>query len=125
MTLWTVSIINHKHRIGSPYDNFLLALGGCEENYAVMLQYARNLREEIAALDRDGILVNGKHYNCTCSLVSANMKYLAVLSGELTNSASYFSSFADVCDSQKMDCSAMYNSSAAGSCCPSKGQVVW
>lgn len=51
MTLWTVSLLNRQRRVGSPHDNFLQVVAGCGESHEVMLQYARNLGDEITALD--------------------------------------------------------------------------
>ena len=66
-----------------------------------MLQYARKLSAEIAALQGEEVAVAGRLCKFICGLVPVDMKYLATLSGELCNAATYFSSFADVSQQTK------------------------
>ena len=101
MTIWCVSFLNRGRRMGSPQDNFLLVLAQCSEGNPAILQYARNLVDEIAALDQETITICGRPCRFVCDMLICDMKYLATLSGELPNSATYFSSFADVSDKNK------------------------
>ena len=101
MTLWCISILNRGRHVGSPSDNFLLLAAGCEEEHPVLLAYARQLAAEAEALDGQQVEIAGTTCTFSCRLLPVDMKWLAIYSGELPNSARYFSSFANVCNKEK------------------------
>ena len=97
-TSWLVSFLNLGNRIASCDDNFLLLGANCKEDHPAMIKYATQIRGEIALIEsktyqlqRHDIAINFKF-----ELVPSDMKWLATFSGELTNSATYPSSFANV-----------------------------
>ena len=100
LTIWCVSFLNRGRHIGSPQDNFLLAVAACDESHPAMIRYAQCLQDEVKALD-DVVEVAGHPCKFVCGLLPVDMKFLATYAGELPNSATFFSSFANVCAKTK------------------------
>ena len=46
LTIWSLSILNRGRHVGSPQDNFLLAVAGCKEEHPVMMAYEQELLAE-------------------------------------------------------------------------------
>ena len=96
LTIWSLSVLNRGRHVGSPQDNFLLAVAGCKEEHPVMMAYARELVAEIDEISASSIEVDGESYTFACGLVPVDMKYLAKLAGEVAVGATYSLPFANV-----------------------------
>ena len=100
-TAWLVSFLNSGDRITSQNENFLLAGGNCDEDHLCMKRYAKKLIGDIKVIESKDYLVKGFKVTVSFELLPADMKWLATFSGELTNSAFYFSSLANVSNNDK------------------------
>lgn len=100
---WLVSFFNIGHGVLSSNENFLLFGANCSENCAAAAKCIRHLVVYTVAIERIG----ASAYFVLCkrepvkvkfvvSELHNDMKMLAFLGGELSNSAKYFSTFADV-----------------------------
>ncbi|CAH3110588.1 unnamed protein product [Porites lobata] len=88
-TAWLVSCLNVGSHITSESENFLLAGANCSESH---------LCQETANNDYQ---INGLNVKFSFELLPSDMKWLASMGGELSNSAYYFSSFGNVCEETK------------------------
>lgn len=97
-TLWLVTFLNLGNRIASCDDRFLLLGANCKEDHPAMIKYATEIRREIVLIESKTYQPQGHDIaiNFKFELVPSDMKWLATFSGELTNSATYPSSFANV-----------------------------
>lgn len=100
-TAWLVSFLNVGKHIQSDRDNFLLCGANCSENYPSMKHYARKLMQDIAHIETQSYIIRGFKCKFTVELVPSDMKWLSTMSGELNNTAYYFSPFGDVNDDNK------------------------
>ena len=91
---WLVSLLN----IG----NYLLFGANCSENGIVVQKFIKMLLADICDIEKRFMICshNGKQVNIKFSIgeLPNDMKMLAFLSGELSNSAKCFSSSANVCN---------------------------
>ena len=94
-TAWLVSFLNVSKHIQSDPDNFLLCGANCSENHPSMKHYARKLMQDIAHIET---VIHYQGFNCkfTVELVPSDMQWLSTMSGELNNTAYYFSPFGNV-----------------------------
>lgn len=97
---WLISFMNIGRAVLSSNENFLLFGANCSEICTPVKRYIRILFNDISlienkifSLNLDGKTVRVKF--CLGELPN-DMKMVAFLSGELSNSAKFFSSFADV-----------------------------
>ena len=99
-TAWLVSFLNLGNRIASCDDNFLLLGASCKEDHPAMISYmyATQIWGEIALIESKAYQIQGHDITIKFKfeLVPSDMKWLATFSGELSNSATYPSSFANV-----------------------------
>ena len=97
-TAWLVSFLNLGNRIASCDDNFLILGANCKEDHPAMIKYATQIRGEIALIESKQYQIQGHDIaiKFKFELVPSDMKWLATFSGELSNSATYPSSFANV-----------------------------
>lgn len=91
-----LSFLNVGKRVASINDNFIIFGGNCEETSPVVRKYCQFLCKEIAAIEGKIFEIEGLRVSFKCAELPNDMKMLAMLWGELSNSARYFSSFADV-----------------------------
>jgi len=91
-----VSFLNVGRRVASSYDNFLIFGANCDESSPVTKKYVRSLLPQIAELERAEYEFEGIKYRFKLEELPNDMKMLAMLAGELTISAKYFSPFANV-----------------------------
>jgi hypothetical protein len=92
-----VSFINVLKNVQSCNENFLLMGGNCPEDIPLMKQYTRCLSREMEQLEGNLVVTpNGHQVTFNFSLIPADMKWVATMSGELNNCSQYFSSFANV-----------------------------
>ncbi len=106
-TAWLVSFLNVGDRIASCDESHLICGANCSEEHPSMIAYGKQLRADIERVEQKSYSVEGIEVSFTFELIPADMKWLAFISGELPNSAKYFSSFANVSTNEiaKMGCS--------------------
>lgn len=96
-----VSFLNAGKGVASSSDNFLIFGAYCEETSTVVKKYVHDLWKQIEDLKGKTFEINGLHV--TFQELPNDMKMLAMSWGELTNSATYFSSFANVSRNDSTD----------------------
>lgn len=107
-----VSILNVGKRVASSADNFLTFGANCEsESCAVVQNYVKSVCKQISDLEGKVFDVDGIHVTFKFSELPNDMKMLALLAGELPNSAKYFSTFANV---NKDNCKDLYGTFGTG-----------
>lgn len=99
---WLVSFLNAGSRVASPNDNFLLFGANCKEEHRVVQIFTKQLFMDMEKIEGKLYKVLDVEVTFSFELIPSDMKFTAFLNGELTNAATYFSSFADV---SKSDCS--------------------
>ena len=87
-----VSFLNVSKRVASSSDNFLVFGANVEETSAVVGKYVQQVCKQIIDIQGKVIEINGLHVTFRFEELPNDMKMLAMLSGELPNSATYFSS---------------------------------
>ena len=102
---WLVSFLNKGKRFLSSEDNFLIFGANCSENCTAVEKYVSNILSDISYLEKNIFSINGKNVKFVFSELPNDMKMLCFLAGELSNSAKYFSTFANVSyyDMSKID----------------------
>ncbi|XP_028417825.1 uncharacterized protein LOC114542490 [Dendronephthya gigantea] len=100
-TAWLVSFLNVADRVASCDENYLICGANCSEEHQSMIEYGKLLRKEMEIIEKKTYLIEGISISFSFELLPADMKWLAFISGELPNSATYFSSFANVSESEK------------------------
>ena len=83
-------------RVASPNDNFIFFGANCKEDHKVVQIFTKQLLSDIARIESKIYLVDNRKVTFSFELVPSDMKFLAFLNGELSNAATYFSSFANV-----------------------------
>ena len=91
-----LSFLNVGKRVASSNDNFIIFGGNCAETSPVVCKYCQFLCKEICEIEKQVFEIEGLHVTFKCAEIPNDMKMLAMLGGELPNSAKYFSSFANV-----------------------------
>ena len=95
-TAWLLSFINSGDRITSQNENFLIAGANCIEDHICMKRYAQTIANDIQVIEAKEYLVSGYKVTFSFEIIPSDMKWLASFSGEISNSAYYFSSFGNV-----------------------------
>lgn len=98
---WLVSILNIGQGVLSSSENFLLFGANCDESCVPVRRFVLQLMKDIDRIEKtifdiscsDGSI---RQIKFLISEYPNDMKMLCFLTGELSNSATYFSSFADV-----------------------------
>ena len=96
LSMIMVSLLNSGKRTGSPTENFVLAAGNSGEQDEVWVQVIREAVQEAETVQGKNYEICGLTCRFTPRLVPCDMKCLAHFAGELTNAATYFSTFANV-----------------------------
>ena len=91
-----VSFLNIGKRVASSSDNFLVFGANLEESSIIVKRYVQSVCKQMADLEGKVFEINGLHVNFRFEELPNDMKMLAMLGGELSNSATYFSTFANV-----------------------------
>ncbi|KAJ7382086.1 hypothetical protein OS493_037143, partial [Desmophyllum pertusum] len=86
---WLVSFLNVGQQIAGENDNFIIAGANCDEGHISMRRYAQKLVSDIAYIE-------GKSCDLPLRRASSDMMWASTFSGELGNSAFYFSPFGNV-----------------------------
>lgn len=96
---WLISFLNIGSGVLSSNENFLLFGANCQENGIVMKRFIENLTKEINEIENQKFSVDchGSPVDVTFNFTELpnDMKMLSFLAGEVTNSATYFSTFAN------------------------------
>ena len=101
---WLVSFLNIGRGVLSNNENYLLFGANCSENCIAVQKYIKLLLSEIQDIEKN---IFSCKFRGSAGLVTVNVKFqiaelpndmkmISFLSGELSNSAKYFSSFANV-----------------------------
>ena len=97
---WLVSILNIRQGVLSSNENFLLFGGNCSENCIPVRCFLQKLLVDLRKIESTTYQINKKDELIDVKFVISelpnDMKMLSFLGGELSNSPTYFSSFADV-----------------------------
>ncbi|PFX15417.1 hypothetical protein AWC38_SpisGene20362 [Stylophora pistillata] len=91
-----VSLLYVGKRVASSSDNFLVFGANIEESSIIAKRYVQSVCKQIADLEGKVFEINGLHVNFQFEELPNDMKMLAMLGGELSNSSTYFSTFANV-----------------------------
>ena len=98
-----VSFLNAGKRVASTSDNFLVFGANCEETSRLVSRYVQSVYKQIHDLVGKVFEINGIHVTFKFKELPNDMKMLAMLGGELSNAATYFSSFANICQHDLTD----------------------
>ena len=105
---WLVSFLNIGHHVLSRNENFLLFGANCSENSLPVKRFIAKLMTDIDHIQKKSYTLSCKEEPVQVKFVITelpnDMKMLAFLAGELTNSATYFSTFADVSKDNIVNC---------------------
>ena len=97
---WLVSFLNIGHGILSSNENFLLFGANCSENCLPVKRFLNQLMLDVKKVQSTSYSIACKGKAIDVRFVFAelpnDMKMLSFLAGELSNSATFFSTFADV-----------------------------
>ena len=93
---WQISFLNVGPRVASPNDNFLLFGANCKEDHKGIVRLTEKLASDKEAIEKKTYTVMGKEVTFSFDLLPQDMKFLAFVNGEFTNSEKHFSSFANV-----------------------------
>ena len=105
---WLVSILNIGQGILSSRENYLLFGANCSENCLPVTRFISKLISDIQHVSNTTYSVSCKGQpvlvNFVVSELPNDMKMLAFLAGELSNSATFFSTFANVSKDNLVNC---------------------
>ena len=95
-TSFLISFLNVKHRVLSCRHNFLLMGGNCEEDSPDFLKYITLISKEMEMIESKEYVVCSRKITFKFEYTINDQKMYAKLCGQLTNSATYMSSFGNV-----------------------------
>ena len=99
-TIFNVSFLNVGKRILSGSETFMVFGGDVKENSLIVKRFVEKAIEDFIYLESKVFLVSVDTENVKVEFklaeLSNDMKMLSFLAGELSNSAKYFTTFADV-----------------------------
>ena len=100
-TAWLISFLNVTDRVESCDENYIICAANFSEEQPSMVEYGKLIRKEMEMIEKKSYIIEGISISFSFELIPADMKWLAFISGELPNSATYFSSFVNVSESDK------------------------
>lgn len=104
---WLVSLLNIGRGVLSSNENYLLFGANCSENCIVVHRFIKMLLADVCDIEKSVMTCshNGEQGNIKFIIgeLPNDMKMLAFLSGELSNSAKFYSSFANICTDNAQD----------------------
>ena len=106
-----ISFLNVGKRVASSSDNFLVFGANVEETSPVVKKYLNSVCKQIVDLDGRIFEINGLQVSFPCEELPSDMKMLAMLGRELSNSTKFFSSFANASTNDCTDLSSTFGSS--------------
>ncbi|XP_048585311.1 uncharacterized protein LOC125568043 [Nematostella vectensis] len=95
-TSYLVSLLNVLEGVQSCDHNYLLMGGNCDETHELMYEYTKHVIKEMEEIEVKEYEVRGIKISFQCRLIPSDQKWMASMSGELNNAATYFSTFANV-----------------------------
>lgn len=95
-TAFVISFLNVVERLSSPKHNFLLFGGHCGEDDDHFISRLKQFSREMEELQVQEMVIMDQSVKFECQLVVGDQKWLALAGGELPNSATYPSSFANI-----------------------------
>ena len=98
-----VSFLNTGKRVASSNDNFLVFGANCDKTSSVVKKYIQAVCKQIVDLEGKVVEICGLHCTFHFEEIPNDMKMLAMLGGELLNSATFFSTFANVSKNDSCD----------------------
>lgn len=114
---WLVSFINIGKSILSSNENYLLFGANCSENCVPVERFISKLMSDIQHLTITiyPVMCKGEPVQVKFVIeeLPNDMKMLAFLGGELSNSTAYFSTFADVSKNDIANCKGTFSSRAS------------
>ncbi|XP_064652953.1 uncharacterized protein LOC135503337 [Lineus longissimus] len=90
------SLLNVVDKVASCDHNYLLFGGNVKEDDESIMSYLRNLVPEIQKIEQNVYKIGDTDVTFSLDLIPGDNKWLASISGELSNAATYPCSFADV-----------------------------
>ena len=106
-----ISFLNVRKRTASNSDNFLAFGGNVQETSPRVKKYINSLCKQIVDLERRIFEINGLHVSFHFEELPNGMKMLDILGGELSNCATFFSTFANVSTNDCKDLRGTFGSS--------------
>ena len=106
-----ISFLNVGKRVASNSDNFLVFGGNVEETSPIVKRYINSVCKQIVDLEGRIFEINGLHVSFHFEELPNDMKMLAMLGGELSNSATFFSTFVNVSTNDCTDLRGAFGSS--------------
>ena len=95
-TSFLVNVLNVTHRIASPKHNHLLFGGHCGEKNEAFLKKVEQFSENMTVIEGNDFIIKGKKVSFSLELISCDQSFLAAIGGELPNSSTFPSSYANV-----------------------------
>ena len=93
---WLVSFLNRGKHVLSSNENFMIFEANCSEDSVVVRRYVSYLFKEISVMEKQSYSIRDREIRFKFSEFPNDLKMLAFLAGELTLSARFFSTFANV-----------------------------
>ena len=94
-TVWLMSGMDTGKHVASGHNNFLLCGAKRSEAHPSMQRYCKQLLYHIAYIESNTFTISNRDTKFKFALVPSDMRWVASFEGEITNSAFYFSSFAN------------------------------
>lgn len=96
MHVMLVSVVNSTKTVAGIRSNHILMAGEVSETDPRLEVYYRSLCDEMESLQASGLLIDGKKFKVSFDLFPCDQKFHAHLAGELTNAATYPSTYANL-----------------------------
>lgn len=93
---WLVSFLNRGKHVLSSNENFMIFGANCSEDSVVVRRYVSYLFKEISVMEKQSYSIRDREIRFKFSEFPNDLNMLAFLAGELTLSARFFSTFANV-----------------------------
>ena len=93
---WLVSFLNRGKHVLSSNENFMIFGANCSEDAVVVRHYVSYLFKEISVMEKQSFSISDREIKFKFSEFPNDLKMLAFLAGELSVSARFFSTFANV-----------------------------
>lgn len=102
-TSFLISFLNCGKRVVSSSENYLLFGANVDESSPLVEAYVRQLVVDLSYLEDNVFEIDGLKVEFSAGELPNDMKMLAFLGGELSNAATYFSTFANVSQTDRND----------------------
>lgn len=102
-TAFLVSFLHCGKRVASSSENYLLFGANVDENSEFVKLFLKELVSDLIYLESKVFDVKGKKVEFKSGELPNDMKMLSFLAGELSNSTTYFLTFANICQKEAND----------------------